>query len=82
MNATPAAIKVTISQARARFSKWVNQASEGKVITITRHGQAVALLVAAEKNSKSRIGTMKGNIAVPDDFDASLPDDLLNAFEA
>ncbi|MBC2384764.1 DUF2281 domain-containing protein [Pseudomonas sp. WS 5106] len=54
MNATPAVIKVTISQARASFSKWVNQASGG----------------------------MKGKIAIPDDFDASLPDDLLNAFEA
>ena len=28
-----------------------------------------------------RIGTMKGLLQIPSDFDAPLPDDLLDAFE-
>ncbi|UVM52504.1 type II toxin-antitoxin system prevent-host-death family antitoxin [Pseudomonas sp. B21-015] len=37
--------------------------------------------VPAGKPCGQRIGAMKGKLVLPEDYDASLPDDLLNAFE-
>lgn len=38
-------------------------------------------LLVMERSRARRIGAMKGKFIVSDDFDAPLPDDLLDAFE-
>nr|WP_241678125.1 type II toxin-antitoxin system prevent-host-death family antitoxin [Pseudomonas kitaguniensis] len=63
------------------MSKLVDEAAAGKVITIAKHGRAMAQLVPAGKPKGHRIGAMKGKLVVPDDVDASLPDDLLDAIQ-
>jgi len=60
--------------------KLVDDAAAGKIITIAKHGRAMAQLVPVGKSKGQRIGAMKGKLVVPEDFDASLPDDLLDAF--
>ncbi|WP_258166631.1 type II toxin-antitoxin system Phd/YefM family antitoxin [Pseudomonas poae] len=74
-------IIVPMDEAKRNLSKLVDEAASGKVITLSKHGRAVAQLVPVEKPKKPRIGAMKGMFVVPDDFDAPLPDDLLDAFE-
>ena len=81
MNAAGSTTTVTIDQAHADFQNLVHQASTGQIITITQHGHALARLVAVERPAHRRIGAMKGMINIPDDFDAPLPDDVLDAFE-
>lgn len=51
------------------------------MITIAKHGRAMAQLVPVGKTKGRRIGAMKGKLIIPVDFDAPLPDDLLDAFE-
>ncbi len=72
---------VPLGEARNNLSKLVDEAASGKIITISKHGRAMAQLVPLDAPKKSRIGAMKGLFVVPDDFDAPLPDDLLDAFE-
>jgi antitoxin (DNA-binding transcriptional repressor) of toxin-antitoxin stability system len=54
----------------------------GEVITITKRGVPVALLVPVEaQKGKRQHGFCEGKFTVPDDFDAPLPDEILDAFE-
>ena len=74
-------ITVPLGEAKNNLSKLVDDAAAGKIITIAKHGRAMAQLVPVGKSKGQRIGAMKGKLVVPEDFDAPLPADLLDAFE-
>src|SRR5580704_1116076 len=72
----------TITEAKAQFSKLLRRVAAGEEIAITKRGVPVARLVPVEtKKGKRRLGFYKGKFTVPDDFDAPLPDEILDAFE-
>ncbi|MHC8401779.1 type II toxin-antitoxin system Phd/YefM family antitoxin [Pseudomonas sp. MDT1-17] len=72
---------VPLAEAKNNLSKLVDEAAAGQVITITKHGRALARLVPVGKPCGQRIGAMKGKLVLPEEFDAALPDDMLDAFE-
>ncbi|MNF69701.1 MULTISPECIES: type II toxin-antitoxin system Phd/YefM family antitoxin [unclassified Pseudomonas] len=74
-------ITVPLGEAKNNLSKLVDDAASGQVITIAKHGRALARLVPVVKPSGRRIGAMKGKLVLPDDFDAPLPNEMLDAFE-
>nr|WP_256672631.1 type II toxin-antitoxin system Phd/YefM family antitoxin [Pseudomonas sp. C1C7] len=74
-------IIVPLAEAKNNLSKLVDDAAAGKIITIAKHGRPLARLVPVERPRGQRIGAMKGKLVLADDFDAALPDDLLDAFE-
>ncbi len=74
-------IIVPLAEAKNNLSKLVDDAAAGQVITITKHGRALARLVPVGKPSGQRIGAMKGKLVLPEEFDAALSDDMLDAFE-
>ncbi|WP_256262085.1 type II toxin-antitoxin system Phd/YefM family antitoxin [Pseudomonas costantinii] len=74
-------ITVPLGEAKNNLSKLVDEAAAGKVITIAKHGRAMAQLVPVGKSKGRRIGAMKGKLVIPEDFDAPLPDVLLDAFQ-
>ena len=74
-------IVVPLAEAKNNLSKLVDDAAAGQIITIAKHGRALARLVPVGKSSGRRIGAMKGKLVLPADFDAPLPDDMLDAFE-
>ncbi|NWC70139.1 type II toxin-antitoxin system prevent-host-death family antitoxin [Pseudomonas sp. P7758] len=74
-------ITVPLGEAKNNLSKLVDDAAAGQIIIIAKHGRAMARLVPVGKPTGRRIGAMKGKLVVPDDFDAPLPDDMLDAFE-
>ena len=74
-------VTVPLGEAKNNLSKLVDEAADGKIITIAKHGRAMAQLVPVGKSKVRRIGAMKGKLIIPDDFDAPLPDDLLAVFE-
>jgi len=54
----------------------------GRRIPITKRGVPVARLVPVEaQKGKRQLGFCEGKFTVPDDFDAPLPDEILDAFE-
>ncbi len=73
-------ITVPLGEAKNNLSKLVDDAAAGKIITIAKHGRALAQLVPVGKSKGQRIGAMKGKLVVPEDFETPLPDDLLDAF--
>jgi prevent-host-death family protein len=75
---------INIYEAKTQFSRLVDRASRGETFVIAKSGTPLAKLVPlseGEKKPKIRYGSMKGKIWVADDFDAPLPDWLLDAFE-
>ena len=75
---------VNIHVAKTQLSRLVDQAAAGEEVIIARAGKPVARLMplAAPPASQRRVlGRLAGQISVPADFDAPLPDDILDAFE-
>jgi prevent-host-death family protein len=73
---------VNIHEAKTHLSRLVERAEHGEEIIIARSGRPVARLVPLEGLDKPRIfGRMRGKIRIADDFDAPLPDEILDRFE-
>lgn len=76
-------IRVNIYEAKARLSEYLARVEEGETVIICRRNVPVAELrgVARVSDQRRPVGLARGLFQVPDDFDAPLPDDVLDAFE-
>lgn len=72
---------VNIHRAKTQLSKLIERVSEGEEIVIARGGKPVARLVPLERRRPRGLGRMKGRIRIARDFNAPLPEDLLDLFE-
>ena len=73
---------VNIHHAKTHLSRLVDEAARGREIVIARAGKPVARLVPlSESPRKKKFGLLKGRIRIAADFDAPLPDDVLDLFE-
>ena len=72
----------SVTEAKAQFSKLLRRAAAGEEITITKWGVPMARLVPVEaQKAKRQLGFYGDAIKIPDDFNAPLPDEILDAFE-
>lgn len=71
---------VGVHEAKTQLSALLERVAAGEEIVITRRGHAVAKLSAITPPARE-FGTDAAVFTVPDDFDAPLPNDLLDAFE-
>lgn len=74
--------QVNIHEAKTQLSRLVKEAAKGKEIVIAIAGKPAARLVPLEAapTKRRKPGRLKGKIRIADDFDAPLPDDLLEQF--
>jgi prevent-host-death family protein len=72
---------VGVHEAKTHLSRLLEDVAAGEEVVITRRGEEVASLVPVRRSSARQFGTDRGRFVVPDDFDAPLPDELLDAFE-
>jgi prevent-host-death family protein len=74
--------KINVHEAKTHFSRLIERAERGEEFVIARAGKPVARLGPLQKAPrKRRLGSLKGKIKVPDDFDAPLPESVLRLFE-
>ena len=71
-----------VHEAKTHLSKLLQRVGTGESIDIERRGVVVATLVPPAAGRSREFGTDAGRIQVSDDFDAPLPDDLLDMFES
>ena len=76
-------MQVNLYEAKTRLSELVDQANAGETVIIAKAGKPMAKLVPLSAGPKAKIkyGLMKGEIEITEDFDAPLPDELLDLFE-
>lgn len=73
---------VNIHDAKTHFSKLVDLVMDGEAIIIAKAGKPAAKLVPISPTKPLRhFGVLKGRIKIADDFDAPLPNDILDDFE-
>jgi len=73
---------VNIHEAKTQLSRLIERVCAGEEIIIARGGKPVARLAPLLRIAKPRTpGLLKGKIWVAKDFNAPLPDDLLDLFE-
>ncbi len=75
-----AAIRVGVHEAKTRLSELLRLVDSGQEVEIARGGDPVAKLVPFHARETCRLGLDQGVYTVPDDFDAPLPDDVLENF--
>lgn len=73
--------EVNVHEAKTHLSRLLRRVNAGEEVVISRAGKPVAKLVPYEQPAKRLLGLDEGLFDVPDDFDAPLPDDVLDAFE-
>lgn len=71
---------VGVHEAKTNLFQLLRRAKAGEDIVICRGSEPVARLVAISPLPARRLGLDEGRFVVPDDFDAPLPDDVLDAF--
>jgi prevent-host-death family protein len=73
---------VNIHEAKTHLSRLLERVSEGEEIVIARAGRPVARLVpAGERPERREPGSAAGRVVVGEDFDAPLPEEVLETFE-
>lgn len=74
---------ISMHQAKSTLSQLVKRAATGETILLGAYGKVEAKLVPATERATpaKRIGVLAGKLVVPEDFDAPLPDDILQTFE-
>nr|WP_321400279.1 type II toxin-antitoxin system prevent-host-death family antitoxin [uncultured Desulfobacter sp.] len=59
---------VNVSEAKAKLSKLIDMAYRGEEIVIAKNNLPLVKLVAHKMRPKRKLGQMKGQIIIPDDF--------------
>jgi prevent-host-death family protein len=75
---------IDIHKAKTQLSKLVNQAVNGQPFIIAKAGKPLVKVIKldiTEKLATKRIGFMKGQIQVPEDFDAMGRSEITRRFE-
>ena len=75
-------VTVNIHEAKTQLSKLVDRAAKGESFIIAKSGKPLARLGPLHgARRKRRLGVLAGKLRVPEDFDAPLPDEVIDAFE-
>ena len=73
---------INIHDAKTHFSKLVARVLAGEEVVIARAGKPVAKLVPIDRAPRKRVlGQDRGQVVIAPDFDAPLPDEILDVFE-
>ena len=73
---------VNVHQAKTNLSKLLDDVMHGEEIIIAKAGKPAAKLVPISLTKPERKpGALKNKIKISKDFNAALPEDLLNQFE-
>lgn len=76
------ATSVNIHEAKTHLSQLLARVKEGEEIIIAKAGKPIARLVPVVERPAHRVaGSAKGKIVIAPDFDAPLPEPVLEAFE-
>jgi prevent-host-death family protein len=71
---------VGVHQAKTNLSQLLDDVASGEEVVITRRGRPAARLVPMAAGASRTFGLDRGRLVVPEDFDAPLEAEVLDAF--
>ncbi|ENN84104.1 prevent-host-death family protein [Rhizobium freirei PRF 81] len=74
---------INIHEAKTHLSRLIEKAAKGEAFIIAKAGKPMVKVVPLEETEapkKRRIGFMKGEIVVPEDFDAMMAEEIEKLF--
>lgn len=74
---------VNIHEAKTHLSRLVERAANGETVVIAKAGKPIAKLVPLEKpgvDTSKRLGGLRGQLTIPDDFKGFMKDDIEEMF--
>ncbi len=72
---------VNVNQAKTHFSKLLARVEADEEIIISKAGRPIAKIVPFQSKREPRHpGTGKGKLWIADDFDADLPEEIIESF--
>lgn len=75
-------LTINIHEAKTHLSRFIEKAAAGEEIIIAKAGTPIAKLVPLQDAPSARsLGIFQGKLNVPEDFDASLPEEALLQFQ-
>ena len=76
--------QINLEDIQQDLSTYLQRVEAGETLVIIRAGKPVAEVkpIVPRVESLRPFGLCAGEFTVPEDFDAPLPEDILNAFEA
>jgi prevent-host-death family protein len=75
-------VRVNVHEAKTHLSRLLAQVRNGQEIIISEAGKPVARLVPIEERLAKRVaGSARSNVIIAEDFDAPIPEFILNSFE-
>ena len=75
-------VQVNIHEAKTHLSRLLKRVAAGEEITISNAGRPVARLIPFAKSKPARLpGLDRGLFIVPEDFNETLPEEILAEFE-
>ena len=73
---------INVHEAKTHLSRLLERVRQGEEIVIAKSGEPVARLVGIREQPERRMpGSAKGTLWVSEDFDAPLPEEILDHFE-
>jgi prevent-host-death family protein len=72
---------VNVHEAKTHLSRLLARVARGEEVIIAKAGRPVARLLPFAPQGKRPLGLDAGRVWIADDFDAPLPDDILDDFE-
>ena len=76
--------QIDVDDAAKDLSGLIARARSGEDVVIVQGGEEVVKLVPVRPAGQGRVirfGRLEGRFTIPDDFDAPLPDEILDLFE-
>jgi len=75
-------LTLNVHEAQAQLAQLLERVRQGEEIVISEAGRPVARLILIDKPIAPRVpGSAVGQVVIADDFDAPLPESILEAFE-
>ena len=73
---------VNLHEAKTHFSKLIERVRQGEEIIVAKAGKPVAKLLPIAQGAQVRVpGSARGKITMSADFEAALPNEILDSFE-
>jgi prevent-host-death family protein len=77
----PRSRTVNVHEAKTHLSRLLDDVARGEDIVIAKAGRPVARLVAVASKAPRELGADTGLVTIAEDFDAPLPDSIVEDFE-